>query len=192
METDANHLVSNAQRGDQAAAFELVRIYYERVYAFLRRLCGKEEDAEDLTQHTFSRVWQALPGFQGRSSVSSWIHGIAYHVYIDWRRVDRPAEQRTEAWWLDCPATQEAPDAVAARNDIAAVLYAEVDRLDVDLRDTLHLRYYQGLSVEEVADALGVATSTVKYRVRQALDQLQKKLAPMDVSRHWPSNPGNL
>jgi len=94
MEPDANQLVETALRGDQAAAVELIELFYERVYAFLRRLASNDADAADLTQRTFSRVWQALPTFAGRSSVSSWMHGIAYNVYVDWRRADRHTEPR--------------------------------------------------------------------------------------------------
>jgi RNA polymerase sigma-70 factor (ECF subfamily) len=192
MQTDANQLVNNSQRGDKAAAIELVKLYYERIYAFLRRLCGSVEDAEDLTQHTFARVWQSLPRFEGRSSVTSWIHSIAYHVYVDWRRVDHASERRSDEWWSDRPAPQDGPDTLAARNDLAAVLYATVDRLDPDVRDTVHLRYYQGLTIEETAAALGVATSTVKYRLRQALDQLQRQFGPRATSQQFPSPSGIL
>ena len=54
-------------------------------------------------------------------------------------------------------------------------LYAWVDALDGDVRETVHLHYYQELTLQETADALGIATSTVKYRLRQALTELQKK-----------------
>ena len=81
MESDTNQLVARARCGDRAAAAELIELFYERIYAFLRRLAASDADAADLTQRTFSRVWQALPGFAGRSSVSSWMHSIAYHAY---------------------------------------------------------------------------------------------------------------
>jgi len=177
MELQANQLVESARRGDTAAATQLIELFYERIYAFLRRLAGNDADAADLTQRTFGRVWQALPTFAGLSSVGSWMHGIAHHVYVDWRRADHRTEPRPNEWWADCPALNAAPDEAVARTDLAAVLYASVDRLDPNLRDTVHLHYYQDLTLQETADAQGVATSTVKYRLRQALAELQKKLA---------------
>ena len=176
MELQANQLVEGARRGDTAAASRLIELFYERIYAFLRRLAGNDADAADLTQRTFGRVWQALPTFAGRSSVGSWIHGIAHHVYVDWRRANHRTEPRSDEWWAACPALDAAPDESVARNDLAAALYASVDRLDPDLRDTVHLHYYQDLTLQATADAQGVATSTVKYRLRQALTELQKKL----------------
>ena len=62
-----------------------------------------------------------------------------------------------------------------AYNDLATALFASVDKLDADIRETVHLHYYQELTLQETAEALGVAASTVKYRLRQALAELQKR-----------------
>ena len=94
MELEGHSLMLAAQKGNHSAAEQLIETFYSRVYSFLRRLAGKDEDAADLCQKTFARVWKSLPGFAGRSSVSSWIHGIAYHVYVDWLRALRPAEHQ--------------------------------------------------------------------------------------------------
>jgi RNA polymerase sigma-70 factor, ECF subfamily len=77
MKTEADELVQRIRDGEQAAAVDLIDLFYERIYAFLRRLCFNDADAADLTQRTFGRVWQALPTFSGRSLVGSWIHSIA-------------------------------------------------------------------------------------------------------------------
>lgn len=188
MEMDDQKLVQGIRSGDETAAARLVHLYYQRVYAFVRRLSANEWDAADLTQRTFGRLWQALPRFAGRSSLSSWIHGIAYHVYIDWRRAEKPTEPRSEQWWAERPAAGSHPDETLARSDFAARLYALVDALHPELRETIHLHYYQGLSLQETADAMGVATSTVKYRQRQALSELQQKLA----AETWHSNSPSL
>ena len=177
MERDVNEALEAARHGDEAAAIRLIELFYERIYAFLRRLAANEEDAADLTQRTFARVWQALPTFAGRSSISSWIHGIAYHVYVDWRCSDRRTESRGDEWWAACAAPGPAPDEVAARRDLAAIVYALVDNLEVNLRETVHLHYCQGLTLQETAEAMGTATSTVKYRLRQAVAELQGELA---------------
>ena len=176
MESDANQLVEMARCGDRATAVELIELFYERIYAFLRRLAGNDADAADLTQRTFGRVWQALPTFAGRSSVSSWMHSIAYHLYVDWRRADRHTEPRSNDWWAARPAPEATPAEIVAHTDMAAAVYGSVDELEAELRHTVQLHYYQGLTLQETADAMGVATSTVKYRLRQALAELQRKL----------------
>jgi RNA polymerase sigma-70 factor, ECF subfamily len=173
----APQLAEAARHGDRAAATRLIELFYERVYAFLRRHTANDADAADLTQRTFTRGWQALPTFAGKSSFSSWIHGIAHHTYVDWRRANHRTEPRPSEWWEDCVASGPTPAESSSQTDLAAALFARVDGLSPELRDTVHLHYYQELTLQETADALGIATSTVKYRLRQALEELQKQLS---------------
>lgn len=178
MQTEAQDIVDRIRSGEQIAAVDLVDLYYERIYAFLRRLCSNEADAADLTQKTFGRVWGSLATFAGRSSVGSWIHSIAYHTYVDWLRANPRTEERSTDWWAARASGEAGPDEIASRNDLAASVYAAVDQLPPDLRDTIHLHYYQELTLQETADAMGVAVSTVKYRVRQALGELETNMRP--------------
>lgn len=175
-ETDLNSLVEAAQRGERPAATQLIELSYARIYAFLRRYTGHDVDAADLTQRTFSRAWQALPTFARKSSFHSWLHGIAHHVYVDWRRGQGRLEARPVEWWEDCVATEPSPAEASQQADLATAVFMRVDGLSPELRATVHLHYYQELTLQETADALGVATSTVKYRLRQALTELQKQL----------------
>jgi len=177
MEPDASQLVRAFRGGDRAAAVQLIELFYGRVYNFLRRLTANETDAEDLTQQTFGRVWQRLESFGERSSVSSWIHGIAYHIYVDWRRSNGRIEARPGEWWDAHESGDLRPDETAVAADMRTMLFRHVESLEPDVRATVHCHYYQELTLQETADALGVATSTVKYRLRQALDELQRKLA---------------
>jgi RNA polymerase sigma-70 factor (ECF subfamily) len=182
----ANRMVEKARQGDEAAANQLIELFHERIYAFLRRLSGNDADAADLTQRTFTRAWQALSTFAGRSTVNSWIHGIAYHVYVDWRRSLKRTESFSDEWWEMHPAPDAGPAEIVSRNDHAVLLYASVDQLDSDLRDAVHLHYYQGLTLQETADAQGVATSTVKYRLRQALAELQRSFNKAETQSSAP------
>ena len=156
-----------------SAACELVGLFYDRIFAYFRRLCGNDADAADLTQKTFFKVWTSLATFRRRSRFSTWLHGIAHHVYVDWRRAARPAEWRTDDWWEARPAGGAGPFDDVAERDAARRLYALVERLEEEVREVIHLHYYQGLSLSETAEALGIAASTVKYRLRGALDALR-------------------
>ena len=160
-----------------AATAVLIEQLYERIYAFLRRLSGSDSEAEDLTQQTFLRVQRALPSFTGRSSASSWTHGIAYHVYVDWRRKHRLGERASDEWWAECVSNDVGPDAAAATSDLAQRLYRSVDQLPAELRDAVHLHYFQGLTLDETSEAMNIASSTVKYRLRKALEILQHAFA---------------
>ncbi len=80
------------------------------------------------------------------------------------------------------------PDLQAAQTDLAAQVHAAVDRLEPDLRDTVQLHYYQDLTLQETADAMGVAASTVKYRLRLALEGLERELKdPPIVAQALPA-----
>ncbi len=165
-----------AQNGDREAASELLKLSYEKVFAYFRRLCGHEDDAADLTQKTFRKVWLSLSSFQSRSNFSTWVHSIAHHVYVDWRR-GRPAPlPQSDQWWHTQPDTGPGPFESVATRDAAEHLYAQVEKLDEEARETVHLHYYQGLTLEQTAEILSVAVSTVKYRLRRALDYLREHL----------------
>ena len=177
MSDQATKLCERAKAGDVEAASELVAQFYERIYAWFRRLTGHEEDAADLTQKTFCKVWSSLGSYQGRSSFSTWLHGIGHHVYVDWRRRNTATEQASDEWWLKCADEGPSPSDTAAEREQARQVYALVDQLDEDTKQTIHLHYYQGLSIAETAEVLGIATSTVKYRLREAVGFLKARTA---------------
>src|SRR5256885_1160859 len=165
-----------SQNGDLDAACELVQLSYEKVFAYFRRLCGHEEDAADLTQKTFRKVWLSLSSYQGRSSFSTWIHAIAHHVYVDWRRGKASPIAQSDKWWYAQPDAAPGPFESAAQRDIAAHVFGLVDKLEDESRETVHLHYYQGLTLDQTAEVLSVAVSTVKYRLRRALEVLRERV----------------
>src|SRR5678815_1045227 len=127
------------------------------------------------SQKTFAKVWNALGSYQRRSSFSTWLHGIGYHVYQDWLRQREPCSAQADTWWEACADEGPGPFENAAERDAAHHLYSLVEQLEQDLRATVHLHYYEGLSLAETADVMGVATSTVKYRLREAVTQLKAR-----------------
>lgn len=176
MSDPARQMIRQALEGDRDAAERLIDAFHRRIYAYHHRLSGNASDAEDLTQLTFAKAWESLARFEGRSTVSAWLHGIAYHVFIDWLRKRRPVEHPDANWWDACPDPGRPFDNVTAR-DSAATVWSAADKLPDDLRWTIHLHYYQELTLQETADALGIAVSTVKFRVTKAIGLLQKELA---------------
>src|SRR5687767_9392631 len=75
--------------GDRAAGERLVTDEYPRIYRLLRHLTGAVEVAEDLTQQTFLKAWQALASYRSEASLATWLHRIAYHEYTHWLRARR-------------------------------------------------------------------------------------------------------
>jgi RNA polymerase sigma-70 factor (ECF subfamily) len=170
----AEQLCRHARNGNRSAATELISLFYEKIYGYHRRLCPNDHDAADLTQRTFAKAWHSLERFEERSRFSTWLHSIAHHVYVDWCRQPRPFEPRTDDWWSSCPAPDPDPAESLVRRDGAAALYRAVNQLDPTVRQTVHLHYYQGLSLADTAEVLDVAVSTVKHRLREAINRLKQ------------------
>ncbi len=150
---------------------------YESIYRYLYRLCGDPLLAEDLTQETCLKAWRGLIGYEGRSSMKTWLLRIAYHLFVDWQRKGKLAPNYDNDWW-DIPDQTGPPDEVAHGRQQAAELYRLVERLDEDRRQVIHLHYYENLSLSETASVLSCPVSTVKYRLRKALNSL----------KHWISH----
>lgn len=167
-------LCARAKQGDQAAAFVLIEAHYRPVYQYLRRLCGSRPDAEDLTQDTFVKVWSSLASYRSSFRFSTWIHTIAYHVYIDWRREQKTADRPSNAWWHESIARLD-PQEEEGDKQLAEGLYEAVECLDEEKRLVVHLHYYQGLSLRETSEVLGIASSTVKYRLREVMRTLRSR-----------------
>ena len=175
-----DHLVDQALEGDRQAASELVQRHYAAIYAYLRRLGPGPDDAEDLTQLTYMKAWKSLSTYARKARFSTWLHGIAYHTYVDWRRRHRPEEIQDETWWGSAASCGLSPCEKAEEHDTAQAVFRWVDVLDPELRHTIHLHYYQGLSIAETAEVMRVSASTVKYRLRIALDRIRAGAARSD------------
>jgi RNA polymerase sigma-70 factor (ECF subfamily) len=177
MDRRIKSLCKRARRADASAACELLRIHYTEVYAYLTRLCGNQADAEDLTQQTFLKVWSSLDRFAGRSKFSTWLYRIAHNTYLDWQRENAGDTQgRSDQWWAECIDKNPGPLANVAERQWAERLYEAVARLDEDKKHVIHLHYYQGLSIRQTAAVLDVATSTVKYRLREVFKILRAQI----------------
>ncbi|HUT46422.1 MAG TPA: RNA polymerase sigma factor [Sedimentisphaerales bacterium] len=177
MDSRIKSLCKRARKADKDAACELLRIHYTDVYSYLRRLCGSQADAEDLTQQTFLKVWSSLDSFAGRSKFSTWLYRIAHNTYIDSKRGNAGSNRdRSDQWWAECIDKNPGPFANVAERLLARRLYETVDKLDEDKRDIVHLHYYQGFSIRETSKVLGIASSTVKYRLREVLRILRVKV----------------
>ncbi len=182
MSTRIKTLCKRAKRTDNNAACELLKIYYPKVFAYLRRLCGSKQDAEDLTQQTFLKVWSSIDGFAGRSKFSTWLYRIAHNTYLDWLRKNNVGTQSCpEQWWQEFIDQNPGPFANFAERQLSLRLYEEVNKFDEDKKHVVHLHYYQGLSLRETAKVLDIATSTVKYRLREVFKALRVKLGVQET-----------
>jgi RNA polymerase sigma-70 factor (ECF subfamily) len=169
----ADDQVARILAGDRAECEELVRQTYPGVYRFLLHLTSDPETAADLTQDTFRTAWQKLGGFDGRSSIASWLHRIAYNRFVDaYRKQRRDSSVREVHLELSRQAIDTTACA-AAFNETSEYLRAAVNQLPEDQKTIMFLHYFQGLSLQETAMVVGQAVGTVKWRLSVALTHLR-------------------
>lgn len=168
-------LVKRIVAGDRDACETFVRNHYAPIYRLLVRLCRDADQAEDLTQETFTAAWINIAKYAGASSLATWLHRIAYRKFLDWRRARRPLVIADSG--VDEVASGGAgPVEAAVLDEESRVLRQAMDRLPPAERDALVLHYLQGLSYREMACVLDEPSGTVKWRTSLALNNLRDQL----------------
>lgn len=158
-----------ARRGDRGSQATLLRALQDRWFRFCLSLLGNSEDARDAVQETALRFLRELPKFRGQSSITTWSMGIAINVTREIRRKGRSLQTATRDPAID-------PEQSVVLDESRSKVRAVLDELPERQREALLLRYFEELSVEETAAAMGCATGTVKATVHQALRTLKTKL----------------
>jgi RNA polymerase sigma-70 factor, ECF subfamily len=159
-------LVTRACRGDVGAFEDLYRQHVGRVYALCLRMTGHPESAEDTTQDTFVNAWRSLPGYEGRSSFSTWLHRIAVNAVLAKRR---SPQGRNETSMTDDSGAQMDFEAEPAMDDATPIdIERAIAALPPGARDIVVLHGIYGYSHEEAAGMLGVAVGTCKAQLHRA------------------------
>ena len=151
---------------------DLYRTHLGQIYGLCLRLTGQPALAEDCTQDCFIAAWRALPTFEGRSQLSTWLHRIAVNTVLAHRR-RRPGDALRVAGTLD-EAVAEVPDFTEASGTLD--VEAALDRLPQGARDVLVLVGVYGHSHEEAATMLGIAAGTSKAQLHRGRRLLAQQL----------------
>jgi RNA polymerase sigma-70 factor (ECF subfamily) len=173
-------LIEQCLAGDQLAWEQIVRQNWRKVFNVAYKFVGKHDEAEDLTQDIFLKIFKALSTFDRRANFQTWIISISRNLCIDHYRSVRK-ERQTIARDVDSselqPATTErGPYAQAEHQDLRAQLRQALDTLPVALRTAVVLRDLQELSYQEIADRLGLPEGTVKSRINRGRIELAHQL----------------
>ena len=173
-------LIEQCLSGDQAAWEAIVRQNWRKVFNVAYKFVGKHDEAEDLTQDIFLKIFKALSTFDRRANFQTWIISISRNLCIDHYRSVRK-ERQTIARDVDStdlqPATTErGPYAQAEHQDLKAQLRQALEMLPITLRTAVVLRDLQELSYQEIADRLGLPEGTVKSRINRGRIELAHQL----------------
>jgi RNA polymerase sigma-70 factor, ECF subfamily len=179
---DEQRLLEGLRAGRSEACAELVRGHYQAVYRLLVHLTRDGHRAEDLTQETFAVAWRAIATFQGKASLGTWLHRIAYTKFIDAQRARQRDDEARDRLVRPHPASVDPFDAAAA-DDESRRLYQALAALEPPERALLVWHYLQDLSYAEMAVVLEEPVGTVKWRTHVALNHL-RELLPDEMSEH--------
>ena len=168
-------LALECQAGSQDAFALLVAQFHERVYNFLLAMTGRPQDAEDLTQETFLKAWQAISRFDPRFSFSAWIFTIAKRTSFNHFRSYRPSVELSAA---PEPTDGSDPSSVLSQDEDREELWRLARTLEPKHYQVLWLRYGEGFSVEELAKIAGVYPIYARVLLHRARGQLAKLLEP--------------
>jgi RNA polymerase sigma-70 factor (ECF subfamily) len=173
-------LIEQCLSGDQSAWEQVVRQNWRKVFNVAYKFVGKHDEAEDLTQDIFLKIFRALNTFDRRANFQTWIISISRNLCIDHYRSVRK-ERQTIARDIDSsdlqPATAErGPYQMAEHQDLRAQLRQALETLPVTLRTAVVLRDLQELSYQEIADRLGLPEGTVKSRINRGRIELAHQL----------------
>jgi len=177
-------LIARCVKGDESACADLVAAHQRTVFNLAFHLLGDRDEALDLSQEVFLRVFRTLSRFRGRSALRTWIYRIVVNQARNrqrwWRRRRRADLVSLDDHLKHCgeiEATSEVlPDRLLASKETAVRIWAAMERLPFDQRTALVLREIDGLRYEEIAYSLDVAVGTVKSRLTRARQALREEL----------------
>ena len=186
MESGADaDLLRRCLAGDERAYRELVERHQWQVFSLARRMTGSAEDAEDLTQETFVRMFRALERYDPARSFPAWLMTIATRLCIDHlrrRRVrpistsQREAGTSGEEYTIELEDPAPRPDELAGRAEEEVRVRRLIDSLPHHYRVVVLLRHQHDLSYDEIAEALHLPLGTVKARIHRARALLKQRL----------------
>jgi RNA polymerase sigma-70 factor (ECF subfamily) len=190
--TDEALLVARAQQGDKSALTELVEAHHQTVYNVARRMCGNEHDAEETLQETFLNAIAALPRFENRSRLSTWLYRIATNQCLQRRRAagsgsaPLPVEELdrdngdTPRLFVDWSGL---PEDALLDDELREVMEAAIAALPPDLRIVFIWRDLEGRSTAETAAIVGISEANVKVRLHRARLALREQLSAYFAER---------
>jgi RNA polymerase sigma-70 factor (ECF subfamily) len=178
-------LVQLCTEGDDQACTRLVTDHQRMVFQLALHLLGDPQEAQDLAQEVFLKVFRTLPQFRGQSTLRTWIYRIVVNQASNRQRWWRRRKKSQQVALEEHAATHgeladvrnfAMPDRVLQQREVAGRVWQALDALPFDQRAVIVLREIDGLSYEEIATSLDVAVGTVKSRLARARESLRLAL----------------
>lgn len=190
-------LVARVQKGDKRAFDLLVLKYQRKIMRLLSRMIRESSEVEDVAQETFIKAYRAIGQFRGDSAFYTWLYRIAVNTARNWQATNsrRPSSpnvietQDGETFnQIDNLTDISTPESVVASNEIVATVNQAISALPEDLRTAIVLREIEGMSYEDIAQAMSCPIGTVRSRIFRAREAIAAQLRPVldtDAGHRW-------
>ena len=184
-------LIQRCLKGDQAAWDLIVRQYWRKVFNVAYKFVGKHDEAEDLAQDIFLKIFKSLDTFDRRANFQTWLISVSRNLCIDhYRSVRKEREtidRDVDANELAPAAREPGPIAALEQADRVALLRKALAALPATLRTAVLMRDIQELSYQEIADKLRLPEGTVKSRINRGRTELARQVKKLRGEDYSPS-----
>jgi len=184
-------LIQRCLTGDQIAWEQIVRQYWRKVFNVAYKFVGKHDEAEDLTQDIFFKIFKSLDTFDRRANFQTWLISISRNLCIDhYRSVRKEREtldREVDAADLAPATAQPGPVAALEQRDRVALLKRAMSALPESLRTAVLMRDIQELSYQEIADRLRLPEGTVKSRINRGRTELARQIRKLRGKEYSPT-----
>ena len=191
MESSEKELIVKTQTGDQIAFEQLIYNYDRAVLSIAMRYVRDTDDAKDIYQEVFIRVYKGLKKFEFRSEFSTWLFRITTNVCLTYKSrkkeqimvslEDEIDDDQKSYETMDMISKERSPEEETVDNDLRFLIGNAVDSLSAKQRITFVLKHYEGYKIREIAEMLGCKEGTVKKYLFDAVNNLKKKLKPLNA-----------
>jgi RNA polymerase sigma-70 factor (ECF subfamily) len=187
-------LVTRAKEGDQNAQGKLVQLWYKRIYNFGYKFFMDHDLAMEISQKTFISMCKNLTGLQDNARFKSWLYKIAVNYCREEARKkkgdrslsfdvvwNRDSEDSPK--WESTSQRHDNPESQLPRSELAEILQQALGELNVEQREVVIMKEYEGLKFREIAEVLNISENTVKSRMYYGLDGLRKILDRKNINK---------
>jgi RNA polymerase sigma-70 factor (ECF subfamily) len=177
--------IERARAGDMQAFRRLYDRYLPRVARHVTRLIGPDGEVEDVVQNVFVEVYRSLERFRGDSKFSTWLYQVTWNVSMTHLRGQQDVTFVDLTALRQFAAHDEAWSKLRARDKLRT-LYAALERLNDDYRESFVLYEIEGMTLREIAEMTDTSINTIASRVRRARDQIRELLERLEKSSTGP------
>ncbi len=186
-DSEEKKLISRARQGDMAAFDEIVRTYDQRVMALAFQFLGNKQDAEDVCQDVFIRVYRNLHQFRHKSEFYTWLYRIVVNSAISYRKKKRrhmhnsldSAAEDNNGWSWEPADTEADPERLLKSRELHEHIQNGLDHMPVMQRVVFTLRFYEDFKISEIAEITGCAVGTVKNYLFRSTRKMRTVLTPL-------------